>query len=172
MWGHVVAPRVWTLGDFTPSAVIRHANLPPLALQELGAFGRIDPPILNQQFYPALCRFERCFPEHGPSKPVFFESVRQKRKLRPMQLDELLLFRGSASLCLPSHIPDPQPLSPRFRCATNGPGAAPAARNWLSEGPGPRSWTTQDKPSVPENPFGISEQEPKPDRRHHDQGGR
>jgi hypothetical protein len=30
----------------------------------------------------------------------------------------------------------------------------------------------RDKPSVPENPFGISEQEPKPDRRHHDQGGR
>src|SRR5882757_4853958 len=24
VWGHVVAPRVWTLGDFTPSAVIRH----------------------------------------------------------------------------------------------------------------------------------------------------
>src|SRR5216683_1605250 len=31
VWGHVVAPRVWTLGDFTPSAVIRHANLTPLA---------------------------------------------------------------------------------------------------------------------------------------------
>ncbi len=31
---------------------------------------------------------------------------------------------------------------------------------------------TRDKPSVPENPFGISEQEPKPGRRHHDQGGR
>jgi hypothetical protein len=25
VWGHVVAPLVWTLGDFTPSAVIRHA---------------------------------------------------------------------------------------------------------------------------------------------------
>src|SRR5882762_5904978 len=35
VWGHVVAPRVWTLGDFTPSTVIRHANLTPLALQEL-----------------------------------------------------------------------------------------------------------------------------------------
>src|SRR6266852_2008034 len=31
VWGHVVAPRVWTLGDFTPSAVIRPANLTPLA---------------------------------------------------------------------------------------------------------------------------------------------
>src|SRR5712671_3243600 len=59
VWGHVVAPRVWTLGDFTPSAVIRHANLTPLALQELGAFGRIDSPILNQQFYPALGSSER-----------------------------------------------------------------------------------------------------------------
>src|SRR3984893_1433047 len=54
VWGHVVAPRVWTLGDFTPSAVIRHANLTPSALYELGAFGRIDSPIINQQFYPAL----------------------------------------------------------------------------------------------------------------------
>ena len=25
VWGPVVASRVWTLGDFTPSAVIRHA---------------------------------------------------------------------------------------------------------------------------------------------------
>src|SRR6478672_12600346 len=24
VWGHVVAPRVWTLGDFTPSAPISH----------------------------------------------------------------------------------------------------------------------------------------------------
>src|ERR1700682_6672210 len=72
---------------------------------------------------------------------------------------ELLLFRGSASPCLPSHTPDPQPLSPRFRCATNGPGATPSARDWLSENPGRRSWTTRDK--VPENPFGIGEQEPK-----------
>src|SRR5437879_3744858 len=31
VWGHVVAPRVWTLGDFTPSAVIRPANLTPLS---------------------------------------------------------------------------------------------------------------------------------------------
>src|SRR6202023_2386563 len=27
VWGHVVAPRVWTLGNFTPSALVRHANL-------------------------------------------------------------------------------------------------------------------------------------------------
>src|SRR6266852_6440944 len=173
VWGHVVAARVWTLGDFTPSAVIRHANLPPLALQELGAFGRIDPPILNQQFCPALCRFERCFPDSGPSKPFFFESICQGGNCDPRGLTSFFYFGGpQACACLPSHIPDPQPLSPRFRCATNGPGAAPAARNWLSQGPGPRSWTTRDKPSVPENPFGISEQEPKPDRRHHDQGGR
>src|SRR5258707_9572556 len=43
VWGHVVAPRVWTLGDFTPSAIIRHANLTPLALQELGASGASIP---------------------------------------------------------------------------------------------------------------------------------
>src|SRR6266566_2776169 len=37
VWNHAVAPRVWTLGDFTPSAVIRHANLTPLALARVGA---------------------------------------------------------------------------------------------------------------------------------------
>jgi hypothetical protein len=51
-------------------------------MQELGAFGRIDSPILNQQFYPALCRFERCFPDSGPSKPFFFESTRQLHRDR------------------------------------------------------------------------------------------
>src|SRR5205807_7350181 len=30
VWGHVVAPRVWTPGDFTPSAVIRHAISTPI----------------------------------------------------------------------------------------------------------------------------------------------
>src|SRR5713226_5912222 len=94
VWGHVVAARVWTLGDFTPSAVIRHANLPPLALQELGAFGRIDPPILNQQFCPALCRFERCFPDSGPSKPFFFESICQGGNCDPRGLTSFFYFGG------------------------------------------------------------------------------
>src|SRR5260370_7344510 len=29
VWGHAVAPLGWTRGAFTPSAVIRHANLTP-----------------------------------------------------------------------------------------------------------------------------------------------
>ena len=82
-----------------------------------------------------------------------------RRKLRPMQPDELLLFRGAASLCLPSHILDPRALLPRPHFATNGPGAAPAARDWPSENPGRRSWALRRLPSqgsatdkVPEDP--------------------
>jgi hypothetical protein len=64
-----------------------------------------------------------------------------RRKSQPTQPDELLLFQGSASLCLPSHRPDPRALLPRPHSATNGPGAAPAARDRPSENPGRRSWT-------------------------------
>src|SRR5712671_5324220 len=127
------------LGDFTPSAVIRHANLTPLALQELGAFGRIDSPILNQQFYPALGSSERGFPESGPSKLFFFESIRQLGNCDPGGLLSFLYFRGSVTRCWSSHTPDAQPFLPPFRCATNGPGAGPAGRNWPSEDPGRRS---------------------------------
>ena len=61
-----------------------------LNLQELGAFGRIDSPILNQQFYPALGSSERGFPESGPSKLFFFESIRQLGDCDP---GDLLSFR-------------------------------------------------------------------------------
>src|SRR6266853_2988544 len=78
----------------TSSRLSQTPNLPPLALQELGAFGRIDPPILNQQFYPALCRFERCFPDSGPSKPFFFESICQGGNCDPRGLTSFFYFGG------------------------------------------------------------------------------
>src|SRR5712664_3004901 len=31
VWGHVFAPQVWTLGDFTPSAVNRRSILTPIS---------------------------------------------------------------------------------------------------------------------------------------------
>src|SRR6202051_618413 len=48
VWGHVVAPRAWTLGDFTPSAVIRHAISTPIdKLNDVTALDRSSMPVLG-----------------------------------------------------------------------------------------------------------------------------
>jgi hypothetical protein len=50
--------------------------------------------ILSQPFFPALGSTERCFPEHGPSKPVFFESSRQSGNCGPCSLTSFFYFGG------------------------------------------------------------------------------
>ncbi len=48
---------------------------------------------LRQQFFPALGSTERCFPEHGPSKPFFFESICQGGNCDPRGLTSFLGVR-------------------------------------------------------------------------------
>ena len=49
---------------------------------------------LRQQFFPALGSTERCFPEHGPSKPFFFESICQGGNCDPCRLTSFFYFGG------------------------------------------------------------------------------
>lgn len=107
----------------------RHAPLhrgnPPA---ELITLGRVNSAISHRQFYPVLGSAECCFPESGPGKPFSFESIRQLRNCDPGCLLSFLYFGG------------PQPgVGRHIRQMLNHP--CRAARNWLSENPGRRSWT-------------------------------